>query len=252
MRRTGPYDRIERATVIVPAHDEQDRIVSAMRSLCRAAERSSIPVDGVIVFDACLDATRSVAVQFAESETPMSWTFLEVSRRRASSSRGDGLAHVVDHFSGCVPFDRIAVLSTDADTVVPVDWIRDHVMRLDDGDDAVAGVVELDGDESDDLCVASWRSEYRTLFSSDGTHPHVHGANLAVRLDALVAAGGFGHQSRAEDIDVWNRLKNVPGVRLRSDQTSVVRTSARLDGRVVGGFATALQQFRTANQSTKV
>ena len=69
--------------------------------------------------------------------------------------------------------------------------------------------------------------------------PHVHCANLAVRLDALDGVGGFGHQRRAEDIDLWQRLRRA-GFSVRADSTSVVTTSARLDGRVSGGFATAL------------
>ena len=40
----------------------------------------------------------------------------------------------------------------------------------------------------------------------DGSHPHVHGANLGVRADAYLRAGGWADLRTAEDHDLWRRL----------------------------------------------
>ena len=39
----------------------------------------------------------------------------------------------------------------------------------------------------------------------DGTHRHVHGANLGVRADLLDAVGGWRRLHTGEDHDLWQR-----------------------------------------------
>jgi cellulose synthase/poly-beta-1,6-N-acetylglucosamine synthase-like glycosyltransferase len=69
----------------------------------------------------------------------------------------------------------------------------------------------------------------------------VHGANLGVRADAYVDVGGFSHLKVAEDHCLWGRLRQR-GWRIRSCAKTVVTTSARLQGRAVGGFADTLRR----------
>jgi hypothetical protein len=75
--------------------------------------------------------------------------------------------------------------------------------------------------------------------SIDGSHTHVHGANLSVRADAYEDVGGWSDLALAEDHCLWGRLRR----RLRgsSPVSSVVTTSARLQGRATGGFADTLK-----------
>ena len=74
---------------------------------------------------------------------------------------------------------------------------------------------------------------------SDGTHPHIHGANLGVRADRYVDVGGWANLKTGEDHDLWGRLKRT-GVRLRSSAQLQVVTSGRRVGRAPNGFAGAL------------
>ena len=39
----------------------------------------------------------------------------------------------------------------------------------------------------------------------DGTHAHVHGANLGIRADAYLDVGGWSDASLAEDHCLWNQ-----------------------------------------------
>jgi hypothetical protein len=120
---------------------------------------------------------------------------------------------------------------------VPRDWITVQLTLADAGIAAVAGIIKLE--ESGSLAAHEiHRANYPT--NLDGTHGHVHGANLALRADAYVDAGGWSHRALAEDHCLWNRLKHR-GWRLSSPVSSVVVTSARLIGRARGGFADSLK-----------
>lgn len=234
---------IRAVVVIVPAHDEQALLAAALDSIERAATHQDRVVSGVLVLDSCTDDTEEVGRSFVHATRAVNWTMAATTVRRASSARQHGLDVCLATIGGFA-HDSVAVLSTDADTVVPVDWISTHVALLDSGLDAVAGVVELAPEARTDLDYDAWFAEYTSNFGLRGHHPHVHCANLSVRLDMLLHAGGFGHAHRAEDIDLWDRLARVPGARRSSNRVSVVETSHRRDGRVVGGFASALAQFQ--------
>ncbi len=74
---------------------------------------------------------------------------------------------------------------------------------------------------------------------ADGTHPHIHGANLGVRADRYVDVGGWADLKTAEDHDLWGRLRRT-GARLLSSAHLQVVTSGRRIGRAPSGFAGAL------------
>ena len=61
-----------------------------------------------------------------------------------------------------------------------------------------------------------------------------------MRADAYLDAGGWSHRPIAEDHCLWQRLRRR-GWRLSSPVSSVVVTSARLNGRAPGGFADTLR-----------
>jgi cellulose synthase/poly-beta-1,6-N-acetylglucosamine synthase-like glycosyltransferase len=88
------------------------------------------------------------------------------------------------------------------------------------------------------------------LTGVDGSHSHVHGANLSMRADAYLDAGGWSKLPLAEDHCLWQRLKRR-GWRVASTAKSVVVTSARLEGRASGGFADTLRaMIEAANADT--
>jgi hypothetical protein len=130
---------------------------------------------------------------------------------------------------------HIWLANTDADTVVPADWLNVQLDLADHGADAVAGIVELDVD-ADDRLRQAFGASYR--LGRDGTHRHVHGANLGVRADVYRAVGGWRHLRTGEDHDLWKRL--LAAGTCVSATASVVRTSGRLAGRAPHGFAADL------------
>jgi hypothetical protein len=103
---------------------------------------------------------------------------------------------------------------------------------------AVAGTVSVDSfREHGPQVVERFRATYR--IDPDGSHPHIHGANLGVRADAYVRAGGWSNHETAEDHDLWGRLLKTGAV-TQSTNSIEVATSGRRVGRAPHGFAEAL------------
>jgi hypothetical protein len=136
------------------------------------------------------------------------------------------------------PLKRCWLANTDADCEVPVDWLVDQLAIADRGFAAVAGIIDVDSFVEHKMGVKElFRLTY--LINSDGSHPHVHGANLGVRADAYLRAGGWMSLETAEDHDLWDRLRSC-GHRHLSDAGLQVITSGRRTGRAPSGFADAL------------
>jgi hypothetical protein len=67
----------------------------------------------------------------------------------------------------------------------------------------------------------------------------IHGANIGVRADAYLRAGGWADLKTVEDRDLWRRLLHTGAV-TRSTAHIEVATSGRRVGRVPNDFADAL------------
>ncbi len=227
--------------IVIPAHNEEatiERCIRTALAACDVSERCS-EAWVVIVADRCTDRTPDLAQHALGCSLPRPRGEVIVSTAGSpGTARRLGAAAVMSHFSTRDP-RSIWLANTDADTHVPLDWISTHLEHADANAGAVAGIVELDtlGLRADvhDLYLTTYK------LAPDGTHTHVHGANLGVRADAYLDAGGWSDVTVAEDHCLWGRLMNR-GWRVRSPSSSVVRTSGRLHGRAKGGFADTLRR----------
>ncbi len=229
--------RIQHVAVVVPARDEAETIDSTMDSIdhARRGLPAGVTSSCTIVLDASIDETYTVIERRVKHATR--------SRRELTPPQ------VVRSSQGCVGAARslgcrvamagtphasrhIWLANTDADTTVPSHWLAAQLELAERSVGAVAGTVEL-GDDVD----ASLRARFTATYelSGDGTHRHVHGANLGVRGDIYRLAGGWRPLHTGEDHDLWGRLGRVTtGV---SSTAITVRTSARTRGRAPAGFA---------------
>ena len=143
---------------------------------------------------------------------------------------------------GDVAYAKTWLATTDADSKVPREWLREQVALANRGVDAVAGtirVVDWDGYSADRA--RAFERFYAPRGRSD-EHQHEHATNLGVRADAYESAGGFSHLETGEDHALWSALRRA-GRKMVSTRRFPVVTSARLEGRAPSGFADFLNKF---------
>jgi len=93
--------------------------------------------------------------------------------------------------------DAVWLATTDADSLVPEDWLSRQLAYASQGWDVVLGTVSVTDWASHPAHVpAVYAARYA---SGGGPHPHVHGANLGIRASAYRAVGGFRPLRTAED-----------------------------------------------------
>lgn len=229
--------------IVVPARNEQDRILACLRSLRLALQRlpAGTAAAVTVVLDRCTDRTPDrVATMIAD------WPHAEAVHTRGSlpgvgALRALGLRRALVRLRAH-PAERIWLLSTDADTTVPPDWVCAHLRLAAAGAHGVAGLVELANKAH---LAPEVLQRYRALFTSGlhgRHHEHVYGANLGFRADAYLAVGGFPLEGPAEDHGLWQRM-TAAGYRLEHPTTPPVQTSARLHGRAEGGLADLLRSL---------
>jgi cellulose synthase/poly-beta-1,6-N-acetylglucosamine synthase-like glycosyltransferase len=216
---------------VVPAHNEQHTIERCVSSILRSAGVAGVgDVWIVVAADDCTDHTVALAKEILQHRGEI----VEVMEHSAGAARRAGTAAAIAHFSERSP-DKLWIANTDADSYVPDDWVAVQLRMAAQGFHGLAGIIELD--DASSALLACHQLNYP--LREDGSHDHVHGANLAVRADAYLDAGGWSALALAEDHCLWQRLK-ARHWRLTSAVRSVVHTSARLKGRAAGGFADTL------------
>jgi hypothetical protein len=154
-------------------------------------------------------------------------TVLSVEAQTVGTARALAAARLLEYAR--LPIKRIWLANTGADCVVPPMWLRDQLRLARAGIEAIAGVVDVDSFAEHPQGVAEkFRATY--LIRPDGTHSHIHGANIGFRADTYLRAGGWADLTTAEDHDLWRRVVRN-GARTLSTAKIQVITSGRRHGR---------------------
>jgi glycosyltransferase involved in cell wall biosynthesis len=222
----------------VPARNEAATIGAALGSILRAA-RGGLPAVVVVAADACDDETVSIARDRLDRLPPnIRGRVVELDARSAGVARQMACEEADRLLRRDVPQASARWLATtDADTMVPVDWISTHRRWARQGFDAVAGLVRVD--VADPLVVPVRRMIDDELEDAEVGHAHVYGANLGVSADWWAAVGGFPMVRAHEDVRFVQRLR-AAGARVAAVTDSVVVTSGRLNARAPLGFGATL------------
>lgn len=213
-----------RVGVVIPARDEAGGIDDCLAAVRHAADRVEVPVRIVVVADGCLDDTAARARRHPGVnvlETPGS----NVGGARAAGAR--------------LALRRGAtwLASTDADSIVPADWLTTHLDLARAGADVVIGAVhprfaDLAPDEID------W---WHRTHDDGQALGNIHGANLGIAAAAYRRAGGFVALPEHEDTDLVRRLR-LSGAFVVATERGMVETSGRHVGRTPGGYARYLRE----------
>jgi glucosyl-3-phosphoglycerate synthase len=233
------------AVVVIPARDEERRIGGCLEALAnQTASRDEF--ETLVVLDACRDDTARVV---DEVSAALGLTV----RTLAGPGSGAGAARQVGMDAAC---DRLLELGcpdgliacTDADSLPAPDWLERQLAHVAAGARAIAGLIELDGDEAAELPAtvlnrrdrdASARLGRVRRVEPEAGHHHFAGASLGVTADTYRAVGGIEPLVALEDAGFAVRLTQHGVPILRASDVKV-RTSARADGRAVRGLSVDL------------
>jgi glycosyltransferase involved in cell wall biosynthesis len=227
---------IKAAGVVIPAHNEEDLLPACLAAVRHSARTvTGLPVHIVVAADACTDRTADLARETGA-------TVVEIGARSVGAAREAGMREVLGLTRSLDP-EEVWLATTDADTMVPADWLVRQLGYAAAGWDAVVGTVTVTGwAEHPPEIPPLFYSHYAT---ARGTHSHVHGANLGFRAGAYLAAGGFLSSPTAEDHALVDSLTAVGRRVLRTTEVSVV-TSARRRARAPHGFSHLLSTLAVA------
>ncbi len=197
-------------SVVVPAYNEEEYIRSCLESLIYQ-EHSGFDYEIIVVDGRSADRTREIAREYGARVLVQSRRGIAEARQLGfESARGEVIA------------------STDADSVVPSDWLARLVSELNNEPDAVGvyGPIRLyDGKDYEDLFSYYVAGTYLWLNAAI-KKPAFSGQNFAVRRAAWKAVGGFDtYWLSAEDLNLSLKLSDVGRVKFCWD--IIVYTSAR-------------------------
>jgi glycosyltransferase involved in cell wall biosynthesis len=226
---------IETAGVVVPAHNEETLLPACLNALRRAARQVSVPVHVLVAADSCTDRTVAVARAYGAR-------VIRIGARSVGAARAAGMSELLRLSAGSDPA-AVWLATTDADTVVPPDWLRRQISHAGQGWDVVLGTVTVaDWSEHPPHVPAAFAARYQ---SGDRPHPHVHGANIGIRASAYRAAGGFRPLRTAEDHALLAAVAEAGCPVLRAGDITV-ETSGRRHARAPQGFSHLLRTLAPA------
>ncbi|WP_193608309.1 glycosyltransferase [Nocardioides lijunqiniae] len=224
---------LEELHVVVPARDERELLPRCLDALGVAALslaqlRDAPRVTVTVVLDRCTDGTAEVV-----RDHPVRVMTTDVGN--VGAARRLGVASILASTAGLSP-RRVWVASTDADSVAPERWLRDHVAAAAAGAQVVTGPVLPDPGDLGAQLLDRWLA----LHGPDAAARVVHGANLGFRLDSYLAVGGFRTLPEHEDVVLVSALVAAGA---RRGAVPTVLTSGRRQGRTPGGFAGYLRRL---------
>ncbi len=232
--------------VAVPARDEEEAIEACLVSvLAAAADALRAGVVGRVRVAVAAHRCRDRTAERATEVLGASGLEHVVVADETSTTVGEVRSRLVEAALVAAPalvLDRTWLLSTDADSRVPSDWVRALLgTAARTGADLVAGYVGLDGWEADSRVDAAALAAYDRLLLAGLTaegHAHVWAANLAVSGPAYRAAGGFPSVAHGEERALAEQVARTGLV--VGALHPVVTTSARMPGRAPHGLGDLL------------
>ncbi len=267
-----------RAVVVIPARNEEAHLHDALDALARQVDAEGNPLaqdffEVLLLLNNCTDGSAKVALAWGRAHPLVVVHVLEVGLKASQAHVGtarrmlmDTAWHRLQGREGVV-----AILSTDADTMVARDWITQSLRALEQGAEAVGGFIELKAGELKSLPAGARRAylrerRYKRLIAEledlldpqpgDPWPRHLEhfGASLGCTPEIYAKAGGLPAIKPLEDVAFVDALRRV-GARLRHDPAVIVYTSSRMQGRAEVGLSGQLsiwQQMAETGEEHRV
>jgi hypothetical protein len=235
--------RTKAVGVVIPVHDEEELLGSALAALERAfAEvmHLSLECRTAIVLDNCRDGSAAVARRWSRALARRRVPHQSVVSLSGSAGVGNarrlGSATLLRLWRALDPA-HIWLATTDADSRVPPSWLAAQVAAHESGADIWTGRVSVeDWSTYDGRTALLWNEAY------DDERLPVHGASLGFNAQSYLDAGGFASLRTGEDREIHQAILDTGGHAWEDREHRVV-TSARRRARAPLGFAHALSSF---------
>ena len=221
---------------MIPARDEEELLPRCLASVAAAVQALDTPgsrVSVVVVLDSCTDGSAAAAAA-AGLELGLELHLLETDAGEVGSARAEGVACALE-------LGAEWIANTDADTMVPGNWLQTQAKLAAAGYGLVLGTVVPDARDLAADHLALWEAEH---VLAEG-HPYVHGANLGFSAGSYAAAGGFLPAASHEDVALAGRIKEAGTPWIATDWIRAV-TSGRCEGRAPEGFSGYLRGLLNA------
>lgn len=246
-----------RCVVAIPVRNEAERVGACLEALASQHGIGASGLGVVLFLNNCTDETAHVVAALRPSlRIPVRMierTFAGANAGWARRTAMEAAANWLDE--GGLPDGLI--LTTDADSRVPNDWVARNLAAVASGVDAVAGRIALDEADAARLPAAlhvrgslegGYEARLIALEALIDPVPHdpwprhwtTSGATLAVRLTTYRRVGGMPPLAVGEDKAFVSSLLSSDA-RVRHDPDILVVTSGRLDGRAPGGAADTMK-----------
>jgi len=218
-------------SIVIPAHNEEQFLPETLLAI---KNQTYTNFEVIVVDNNSTDATAEIAKKYGA-------TVISEKIKGVAAARQAGFMTA----KGSI------IASTDADTIVPRNWLSRIAEKFGARPDMVAygGLYSLySGPLSarmafPDIAYLAWCLD--RLVSGSWSLP---GSNMTVRTDAFKSVGGFNTDKHVmEDIDISRRLAKIGKVVL--DHGNVVQTSGRRYGK---GFIKGLAPYAKATKAGKI
>ena len=237
--------------VAIPARDEAVTIGGCLTALSRQTWH---PTAVVLLLNNCIDATERIA---SSIDLPFHLEILSVSLPAAYANAGTARRLAMDHAAKMAGETGI-VMTTDADAVVPPEWVALNMRALNRGADVVCGRALIDPQDATAIpdhlhADDALECQYGDLLDAMAEtlcpdpadpwprHTEASGASLAMSVVAFLDAGGVPHVLTGEDRALVAALRRRDA-RIRHDPALQVVVSGRTVGRAMGGMADAIRR----------
>jgi glucosyl-3-phosphoglycerate synthase len=231
--------------VVIPARDEERQIAACLTALAaQTVPREAF--ETILVADACVDATAHVA-RLSAAALGLRLTLLDGPGQGAGAARRAGMDLAAARLLERGLEDGL-IACTDADTRPDPHWLACQLQHVRAGARAIAGLIELEPEESARLPPNVLRRRERDAAERLGrirsvdpaaAHHHFAGASMAVTAGVYRDVGGLEPVVGLEDAMFATRLADR-GISILRATDVRVRTSARARGRAPRGLSVDL------------
>jgi glycosyltransferase involved in cell wall biosynthesis len=244
--------------VAIPVRNEAERIAPCLRAL--AVQQYASRPGVVLLLNNCTDDTKAV-VRGLAAELPITLHPIAVDLPPDEAHAGMARTLALQHAAALAGPDGV-LLTTDADSVAPPDWLQRNLACIAEGADAVTGRAVIDPVEARlipqamhdadarECAYAALLDQIASVLDPDPAdpwprHTEESGASIAVTVPAWSRVGGMHPVPLGEDRAFVTALRRND-VRIRHEPLIWVTVSGRIEGRAAGGMADTMRRRMVA------